>query len=134
MFAFLFIFFAKRKEENASTIEVKQQIKKKDNVLNEQLQQLKQLLHADQNVQFFTSVELALKKAFEIDMILTEDRLINKREILIHIDENHSAELKDKVTSLFNECEQFRYGFGSTSTNKEHCLNQLNNIIQQLKG
>lgn len=134
LFAFLFIFFAKRKEENASTIEVKQQIKKKDNVLNEQLQQLKQLLHADQNVQFFTSVELALKKAFEIDMILTEDRLINKREILIHIDENHSAELKDKVTSLFNECEQFRYGFGSTSTNKEHCLNQLNNIIQQLKG
>ena len=134
LFAFLFIFFVKRKEENASTIEVRQQIKKKDNLLNEQLQQLKQLLHSDQDIQFFTSVELALKKAFEIDMRLTEDRLINKREILIHIDENYSAELKSQVTSLFNECEQFRYGFGSATTNKELYLNQLNSIIQQLKG
>lgn len=134
LFAFLFIFFAKRKKENASTIEVKQQIKKKDNVLNEQILQLKQLLHSDQDVQFFTALELALKKAFEIDIKLTEDRLINKREILEHIDSNYSAKLKSQVTALFNECEQFRYGIGSTATNKEHYFNQLNDIIQQLKG
>lgn len=134
LFAFLFIFFAKRKEENASITEVKQQIKKKDNALNEQLLQLKQLLHSDQDIQFFTSIETALKKAFEIDMKLIEDRLINKQEILVHIDGNYSAELKDQVNSLFNDCEQFRYGFGSTSNSKEDYLNQLNNIIQQLKG
>lgn len=134
LFAFLFIFFAKRKEKNASTIEVKQQIKKKDNVLNEQLVQLKQLLHSDEDVQFYTSIELALKKSFEIDMKLAEDRLINKREIFLHIDENYSSDLKAQVTSLFSDCEQFRYGFGSTSANKEEYLKQLNSIIQQLKG
>jgi len=134
LFAFLFIFFTKRKEQNASTLEIKKEIKKKDNLLNLQLEQLKQSLHSDQDTQFFTSLEIALKKAFEVDMKLTENRLINKEEIFAHIDSNYSAALKTQVSSLFNECEQFRYGFGSSTNGKEHSFAELNLIIQQLKG
>ncbi len=133
LFAFLFIFFTKRKEENATTTQFKQEIKKKENALNEQLVQLKILVNSDQDLQFFTSIETSLKIAFEIDMKLSEDRLINKQEIYSHMDEKYSSEFKTQVTSLFNECEQFQYGFGAKAHNKEHYLSQLNNIVQQLK-
>lgn len=134
LFAFLFIFFSKRKEQNASTIEIKKEIKKKDNALQQQLDALNQLCSTNQDATFFSSIETALKKAFEIDMKLTEDRLINKQEIFSHIDAHYSADLKAQVTSLFNECEQFRYGFGTSTNGKEYSLTQLNQIIQQLKG
>lgn len=132
LFAFLFIFFIKRKEQNAATTEFKQEIKKKDNALNEQLIQLKTLLHSDQDAEFFSKMEIALKKGFEIDMKLTENRIVNKDEIMAHITANHSDELMQQVTELFSECEQFRYGFGSTTRSKEDYFNELNRIIKQL--
>ena len=134
LFAFLFIIFAKRKKENASSLEIKKEIKKKDNALSLQLEQLNQLVHSDQDVLFYSTVETALKKAFEIDMELTEDRLINKQEIFSHIDRNYSEEFKTQVSALFNECEQFRYGFGASTNGKEEGLSQLNTIIQHLNG
>ena len=134
LFAFLFIFFIKRKERNASSFEFKKEIKKKDDALHEHLTQLRELLHSNKEIEFFSSLEIALKKAFEIDMKVTEEKLITKKEIFDHIDQAYTPEIKAQVTSLFNECEQFKYGFGLGETNKEQSLTQLNKIIQQLKG
>jgi len=134
LFAFIFIFFAKRKENNAEEIEIKQELKKKDTEINQLITIIENSLKSNDDVVFFTSVETALKKAFAKDLKLTEERIISKQEIFAHIQSNYSSALENKVNSIFEECEQFRYGFGATNHNKELIFQELNNVLKSLKS
>lgn len=134
LFAFLFIFFAKRKENNAEEIEIKQEIKKKDSEISQLTTLIEQSLNSNNDVVFFTSIETALKKAFAKDLKLTEERIINKNEIFNHIRINYSSELEEKVNAIFNNCEQYRYGFGATNDNKELIYQELKTVLKSLKS
>lgn len=134
LFAFLFIFFAKRKEDNAEKIELKHEIKKKDSEINELLVLAENALKTNDDVTFFTSVETTLKKAFAKDLKLTEERIISKQEIFNHIKTSYDSDIENKVNSIFNECEQFRYGFGATNHNKEVIFQELNSVLKTLKS
>ena len=134
LFAFLFVFFAKRKEDNAEIIEFKHEIKKKDSEINELLVIAKKALQNNDDVVFFISVENALKKGFSKELKLTEERIISKQEIFNHINKNYNKDLENKVNSIFCECEQYRYGFGATNHNKELIYQELDSVLKTLKS
>ena len=134
LFAFLFLFFSKRKENNADEIEIKQDIKKKDVEINQLMHLIESNLKSNEDVLFFTSVEAALKKAFAKDLKLTEERIISKNEIFDHIKANYASELGLKVNAIFNDCEQSRYGFGATNQNKELIFQELKTVLKSLKS
>lgn len=132
--AFLFLFLVRKKKQNASSNEFKKEIKKMDSLLNDMLTKLQLLVHTQEDNEFYTLAEIALKKAFEIDLKSTNDKLIDKQEIIDHLDKNYSEQLKEKVIHLFDVCEQFRYSFGAQESNKELIYNQLTQITRELKG
>ena len=131
--AFIFLLFRKRREKNAVTTELKQELKKKEQELNNDLAKLKVLLASSDETSYFSTLESALKKAFEIVMELREDRIINKQEIYNFVQNNYTTELLSTVKFVFTECEQSRYGFGASSQNKEKLHEELTSIIQHLR-
>lgn len=134
LLALIFIYFARRKENKADEIEIKQEIKKKDSQINFLIELIESALKSNDDTLFFASVETALKKGFAKDLKLTEERIISKQEIFSHIKSNYSIELEEKVNLLYSECEQFRYGFGATEHNKELIFQELKNVLKLLKS
>ena len=131
--AFLFLLFMKRREKSADRIELKQEINKKEQELKDNQLKLKALLASSDDATYFSTLENTLKKAFEVKMQFHEDRILDKQDIYTFLNANYSQALLDQVKSVFTECEQFRYGFGASSQNKEKLHNDLNAIIQNLK-
>lgn len=128
--AILFVFFARRKEQNAEESIAKTVIKEKGKQSNEYLQKSKSLMTSGDNDGFFSNVEMALKKAFEVKMNLQQDRILNKQEIYSYLDNSGQTELKQRVQRLFSTCESSRFGFGTTNTAKQESYEELVGILK----
>lgn len=132
--ALFFVFFVRRREQSAEEIETKQAIQQKDKELHEYLASSKALLTSGENNAFYSSIEHALRKAFECKMEITDtDRILSKDEIYAYLDESNQQALSESVQSLFATCEQSRFGFGLSNDARQPALNQLEAILTALK-
>ncbi len=132
--AFLFIFLVRKREKEADEIETKQAIQRKDKELNELMASVKSLLHSGENDAYYSSIESALRKAFELKMGITDnDRILNKSEMFDFLKKSGQVELLESVRSLFRTCEESRFGFGVSAGDRQPALNQLESIIKALK-
>lgn len=130
--AFLFILFMKRREKSADEIEQKQVIRKKDKQLSEYVDTCKSLIHSENSDQFFSSIEAALRKAFEVKMQVQQDRIVSKQEIVAYITSQGKVDLLKDVNALFKTCEESRFSFAASNASKEHVFSQLNNVLKQI--
>ncbi|MCH2224365.1 MAG: BatD family protein [Crocinitomicaceae bacterium] len=130
--AFLFIFYLKRRERDAEHIEQKQVIRKKDKQLGEYVDNCKTLLHSEKSDEFFSGVEAALRKAFEVNMKVKQDRIISKQEIISHLKSSGKIDLLSDVNELFKTCEESRFSFATNDTSKDQVFNQLTNVLNRI--
>lgn len=132
--SFLFILFARRKDKSEDKAIIKRKKAAKDSEFKERVSTAKGLLESGSDSEFYSHVESALRKAFEIEMNFEEDRLITKADIRSYIEESHKSELNNTVNSVFTTCEQSKYGFASTNTSRNDILNDLKEVVGQLKN
>lgn len=134
MCAFFFIFLVRRREQSADEIESKQAIQKKDKELHTLVATSKSLLDSGEDDAFYSSIEHALRKAFECKMGVTDsDRILNKDEIYGYLGSLNQVDLTDSVRALFRTCEESRFGFGGSSDRRRPAFSQLESILKALK-
>ena len=133
--ALLFFLITKRKEDNQEEQVAKLKIKEKARETINYVSRSKELLNQgpEANDEFFSSVETALKKAFEVEMNVQQDRILNKREILDYVRNSKHSELYSEVNDLFSKCELSRFGMSASNDSKQQVFEQLSSIIKQLK-
>ena len=130
--ALLFMFILKRREDSADKIEAKQVIRKKDKELNDYLAISKSLIHSEDGDTFFSSIESALRKTFEVQMKVQQDRILSKQEIYDFIDTKGNEQLKHRVQQLFRTCEESRFGFAPSEDSRQAAYNELSEILKQV--
>ena len=132
--AFFFIFFVRRREQSADEIESKQAIQQKDKELHELVDTSKSLLNSGENDAFYSSIEHALRKAFECKMgIADRDRIQSKNEMYDYLNASNHQDLVEPVRSLFRTCEESRFGFGGSTDSRKPAFDQLQSILNALK-
>lgn len=133
--AFLFIFFLRRREQSADEIESKQAIQRKDKEMHSYIAASKDLLVSGENDAYYSSIEHALRKAFECKMkIADRERILSKTEIYDYLKASNQPDLLASVRALFTTCEESRFGFGSPSDSRQPALDRLQSIIKSLKA
>lgn len=132
--AFLFLFISRRREKTEDEIAVRQTIRRKDNELSENLAHLNVLMITDDANAFYAKLESTLKKAFEIQMKLADDRQIQKQDIFVHLENTGQSALLQKVKALFEKCDQYRFGFSADNTSKEVMLDELKAVLNELRS
>ncbi len=131
--AFLFLFFARRKKQTDDETDTKQAIQKKDKQLHTLVASSQALLVSGENDAFYSSVEHALRKAFECKMEIAEsDRILSKNEIFDYLTSSHHEKLTTSVRDLFRTCEESRFGFGLSNDMRQPALDQLQSILKSL--
>lgn len=132
--AFLFILFLKRREKSEEEIVVKQAVRSRHNEFSEHYAELKVLLLSSDDNAFYSKAEATLKKAFEKEMKISDDRILNRQEIIAFLESSNHTSLLEQVTDFLNKCEQFRFGFGANGSVKQELFAQLESILKSLKG
>ncbi|MFK7784988.1 MAG: BatD family protein [Crocinitomicaceae bacterium] len=131
--AFFFIFLVRRREQSADEIESKQVIQRKDKELSSLMATSKSLLTSGEDDAFYSSVENALRKAFECKMGITDtDRILSKNEIYVYLDSMNKPDLKESVQGIFRTCEESRFGFGGSADRRRPVYSQLESITKAL--
>ncbi len=130
--AFIFFIFTTRRKKFADKIESKEIAKRKEKEIEEGIEKVKSLVNSSDENAFYTQVELTLKNAFETKMKVTENRMLNKNEIYAFLDNHNEHSLRKKVEKLFFECDQFRFGIGSSTDSKNLLSEKLGEIINEL--
>ncbi|NRA10655.1 MAG: BatD family protein [Crocinitomicaceae bacterium] len=131
--SFLFIFLVRRKDKSEEKAIAKRQKSAKDNAFKERLVSAKSLIDTGSDSDYYSEIENALRKAFEIEMKFSEDRRINKTDINDFIEKTGDSDLKESVSSIFANCEQSKYGFSSANASRHDVLQQLQLVINKLK-
>lgn len=130
--SFLFLLFIRRKDKFEDKALAKRQKAVKDNAFKECVLTAKSLLESGNDSEFYSQIENAIKKAFEIEMNFEEDRLINKTDINNFIEKSSKSELLPMVNSIFSNCEQSKYGFSSSNTTRSEILEELKRVINRM--
>ena len=136
MFGGLFFLLLKRKNEHDSEeIEAKQNVKRKVIESQRELTLCKTLLNSTEasNDAFFSSVEIALKRAFEGKMNLQEDRILNKNEIYQFLRSENETRLLEEVQQIFTSCENSRFGLIASDDSRQQTFDALNSVLNRLK-
>lgn len=131
--AFLFVLYARRREQSADEIESKLAIQQKDKQLGALVESARSLLTIGENDAFYSSVEHALRKAFECKMGITDkDRILSKEEMFSYLVNSHQESLSSSVSDLFRTCEESRFGFGMSNDLRQPAFDQLQSILKSL--
>lgn len=132
--AFFFVFLVRRREQSADEIESKQVIQQKDKELHTHIASSKALLASGENDAYYSSIEHALRKAFECKMAIADrERILSKDDIYAYLNASSQQDLMVSVRALFTTCEESRFGFGSSSNSRQPALDQLQSILKALK-
>lgn len=131
--SFLFILFVRRKDKTEEKAIVKRNKTLKERALKEHLTSAKALIDTGSDSDYYSKIENALRKAYEIEMKFEEDRRISKLDISEFIQQTGDSELKETVHAIFTNCEQSKYGLSSTNASRRDVLQQLKKAINKLK-
>lgn len=131
--AFIFLFIRRKRESNAHETIIKERTKSKEKELSANLSIVENAIQQNDDNSFFTGIENALIKVFEVRLGEGENRILNKREIYDHLLESNQDELLNKVKYIFTTTDQYKYGFASTTESKQELYSVLNDILTNLK-
>jgi hypothetical protein len=134
MAALLFILFTKRREQSEEKIVVRKTIHRKDREISENIAQLKVLLAAGDTSALCSKIEATLKKAFELEMKLGEDYLLNRQDIFDHLEKTNRTNLSSSVNTLLSKCDQYRFGLAADNASNQALFNELESILNELKS
>ena len=129
----LFIFFMRKKEENADEIEVQLEIKQKSKVLNSSIGELKQELDNGNSTEFYSKLEKTLRGAIELKLQIKKDSSISRNELMNQLSDKTDHQILENVKSIFNQCDQQRYGFSNSDSSKNELFDLAQQTISSLK-
>ncbi|MGB0914491.1 MAG: hypothetical protein ACPGVI_00395, partial [Crocinitomicaceae bacterium] len=133
LFAALIFLLFKRQRESSADVIVKREIsRQRDKELSDSLSKLNVLLVGTDDYAFYSEVEFALVKAFEIRLETEDDRKLSKQEIFSYLESTNQSELAERVKNLLATADQYRYGFPATSDSKQKLSEELNAILASL--
>ncbi|MDC3252779.1 BatD family protein [Crocinitomicaceae bacterium] len=127
--SFLFLFITKKRGQFERKAHTKRHRTLQMTQLKSQIELAKSDLTSDTDRQFYLHVENTLQKAFEIKMDLSSNQTIDKRDILEFVDDE---EQKEKIRSIFSECEQAKYGFSPEKKSRLETMRNLKAIVYKL--
>lgn len=130
--SFFFLFLVRRKDQSEDKSIAKKQKVEKDNAFKERVAVAKSMLETGSDSEYYSEVENALRKAFEIEMNFKEDRFLNKDDINNFINQSGTPEIQQTVNSIFSNCEQSKYGFSTTNTSRSEILDELKEVVGKL--
>jgi hypothetical protein len=122
----------RKREKNSNEIEHKKAKRNKRAEVQELVDSLHTISIIDEADRFYFAVESAIRKAFEVKMNFTEDRVPTKLEILTFCDQQNLLEIKGKVEHVFRVCEQSRFGFGTVENESIQIKKIVSEILDQL--
>lgn len=131
--AFFFLFLLKRKEDTADETMVKNLSKNKQKQLTVLLAELEKEKNLDNNNLFFSKIEESLKIALELKLGLASNVNQSRQTLIQTISEKEDSTILSNVKSVFDRCDQFRYGLVASSHSKNEILDELNHLINKLK-
>ena len=86
------------------------------------------------NGQFKVGDKATLKKAFELEMKLGEDYLLNRQDIFDHLEKTNRTNLSSSVNTLLSKCDQYRFGLAADNASNQALFNELESILNELKS
>tara|TARA_B110000305_G_scaffold242037_1_gene319261 strand:- start:4500 stop:6215 length:1716 start_codon:yes stop_codon:yes gene_type:complete len=131
--SFFFILFGRRKDKSEEKVIAKRKKAANDSALKERLTSAKAIIDEGSDNDYYSEIENALRKAFEIEMKFEEDRRISKADISAFIEQTGDSEMNEKVHAIFTNCEQSKYGFSSTNASRHDVLQELKKVINKMK-
>ena len=121
-----------KREKSEDKIIEKRQNSAKDSELKDHVAVAKSLISSGSESEYYTQIENALRKAYEIEMNFKEDRRLNKSDIEEFIAAHGNLEQLAQVKNVFSTCEQSKYGFAAAENSREEVLNNLKSVLKQL--
>jgi len=132
LLSLLFVFFMHKKKENADEIEAKEFVRKKNKRLNHTLEDLKQELNSGNNDSFFSKLEKTLRSAIEIQLSIKEENQVSRSEMMKQLSTKISSHEIQNIQSIFEQCDQYRYGFPNTDASKQELFENVKQTIEKL--
>ncbi len=129
-----YLFFIRKKEENASEIEAKQFVRKKSKKLNNTIDKLKLELTTGNNDDFFSKLEKTLRGAIEIRLSIKEENQVSRNEMMKQLANEITTDELKNIQSIFEQCDQYRYGFPNTDASKQELFEQTKQTIEKLSN
>ncbi len=132
LLSFLFLFFVRKQKENAVEIERKQFVQKKSKKINHTIEELKAELTGGNNDAFFSKIEKTLREAIEMKLAIKNENQISRNEMLRQLSVLISEEELKNIQSIFEQCDQHRYGFPNSDASKQDLFAKTQQAIEHL--
>jgi hypothetical protein len=130
--AFVLLFFKNQQSKNVEQKTARAKTRERANKLVDQKARIKLLASGGDDHEFYSLIELSIKEAFAVATGVTEERMINKSEILSFV--NDKPNLKTQLESIFNQCDQFRYGAVADVGAKDQLAQLTEHVIDEIVG
>ena len=82
---------------------------------------------------FFSNVEESLKIALALKLGINPSDNLSKQVLIKNISLQIQPSNLQKVKSIFEKCDEFRYGFGADNHSKNEIIEELNHLVKKLK-
>ena len=133
--AFLFLFFIKKREKES---ESKQTVAKINSIKQDSksyLYEAKQNLHAGNTEIFYLNLEKGISKMCIAIAHLDESMIYSRLELMNGLKHQGVSDEKiQQIHSIFEECDNARYGIAGSSLEQSHLLETIESIKKELIG
>ena len=129
---FIFLFLARKREEAADEIQQKQVVKKKAQVVNASISSIEKQMASTNDNEFYSQIEKVLKTALEVK--IKNGDALSKQELLQELNKISDEQTCLKTKSIFDKCDQFRYGFPTDDVSKQTIFNELKSVLEAIKA
>lgn len=131
--AFLFIFFMKKREENSEEKASREQVKTTMQVSIDFIQQAKNSIDVNDSQAFYGNIEKALTKCCTAASHLNSEENHSRQELFSTMhNQGVSEELIVEAKSIFEQCDNARYGIAGDTFVQSHLLAATQELIKKI--
>ena len=131
--ALIFLFISKRKEDSVEKVMLKTATRNNQKQLSLLLAELEIEKNSNNSNLFFSNVEESLKIALALKLGINPSDNLSKQILIKNISLQVQPSILQKVKSIFEKCDEFRYGFGADNHSKNEIIEELNHLVKTLK-
>lgn len=129
--AFVLLLFGKRREKSEAEIAERRQLRVKEQEIRDDIARLKLIVAKGEHMSAFSGIESVLRKAVEHKLRKSETPL-SRQQLFEFAANSGISGFEDRVRQLLQQCDQQRYGFGTSGESAGQALNDLLAILEQL--
>jgi len=128
--ALILLFIVKKRENSADETRQKQISKKKIQQVSHSLASIEQQLAKSNENEFYSQIERTLKIGLEVK--IPQGETMGKIKLLGELSQVIKEQTLNKAKTIFDECDQLRYGFSSDTVSRQAVLSKLKEVLSEL--